>query len=206
MARRPPVRAATTTYDFRTLPETCLTIDNAGPAVTFALSEGSTRVPTNKQRREAARRHLERQLDGVEERARKQRNLIIRPSVRIVVVLAVVALMIALIANDDKKKKPSGRRSSARHRDPRSPCAIVAPPHHPRPPAPAATPSPGRRPRTSASRRTPTDAHHDRVLSTTTKGPMTLTLDGATAPCTVQSLTYLAKGLLRQHQCHRLVT
>ncbi|HEU5008994.1 MAG TPA: FKBP-type peptidyl-prolyl cis-trans isomerase [Jatrophihabitantaceae bacterium] len=61
-------------------------------------------MPTNKQRREAARRHLERQLERRAEReaARKRFALIASVIGGVLVIVLVVALVIVLGGNDDK--------------------------------------------------------------------------------------------------------
>jgi FKBP-type peptidyl-prolyl cis-trans isomerase len=63
-------------------------------------------VPTNKQRREAARRHLERQLQRRQERdiARK-RFVLIASIIGTLVVIAIVVVAITMITSDDKKDK-----------------------------------------------------------------------------------------------------
>jgi FKBP-type peptidyl-prolyl cis-trans isomerase len=62
-------------------------------------------VPTNKQKREAARRHLERQLQRRQERdaARKRFTLIASVIGTVVLVVAVVVFVVA-VTHDDKKK------------------------------------------------------------------------------------------------------
>jgi len=53
----------------------------------------------------------------------------------------------------------------------------------------------------------PTPTANRVVTITTNKGPMTLSLDAAMAPCTVQSIAYLVgKGLYDNTSCFRLVT
>jgi peptidyl-prolyl cis-trans isomerase B (cyclophilin B) len=159
-------------------------------------------VPTNKQRREAARRHLERQLERRQQEAarRKQRNLI-ATVVGIVVVLAVVALVIVM-ASGGSKKKPSAAASTSA-----SPSASATTA------APKTTGACGYTQGAAASKdvgippdpaTTPTATE---TLSVTSNlGPMTFTLNGAAAPCNVQSIAYLAtKGYFDSTSCHRLV-
>lgn len=62
-------------------------------------------VPTTKQRREAARRHLERQLERRQEReAARKRFTLIASIVGTVVLIAVVAIFIVAVSHDNKKK------------------------------------------------------------------------------------------------------
>jgi peptidyl-prolyl cis-trans isomerase B (cyclophilin B) len=162
-------------------------------------------VPTNKQRREAARRHLERQLQRRQQEAarRKQRNLI--ATVVGAVVLVAVIVLVVVLASGDSKKKPSAAASSSTSAS-ASPSASSTPPETAGacgyaqgatatkdvgiPPDPATTPT------------------TNEVLDVTTNlGPMTFTLDGAAAPCNVQSIAYLAtKGYYDNTSCFRLVT
>lgn len=63
-------------------------------------------MPTNKQRREAARRHLERQLERREEReAARKRFTLIASIVGTLVLMAVVTIFIVAVSHDDKKQK-----------------------------------------------------------------------------------------------------
>jgi peptidyl-prolyl cis-trans isomerase B (cyclophilin B) len=184
---------------------------------TAAPREGIVRVPTNKQRREAARRHLERQLERrIETDAkRKRRNLIITVIASVVVVVVIVVAMVALI-HDDKKTPtaaasttPAASSSAADTASPSASATTTAPPQ-PATTGPcaytqtttAATKDVGIPPDPSPS---PTTA---RVLTiTTNKGPLTMSLDAATAPCAVQSVAYLAgKGYYDNTSCFRLVT
>ena len=71
-------------------------------------------MPTNKQRREAARRHLERQLARREEQAatRKRRNMI-ASVIGTVVVVAVLALVLGLTLSSDHGKKANAGSTSS---------------------------------------------------------------------------------------------
>ena len=70
-------------------------------------------MPTNKQRREAARRKLERQLVARQERARRRRQANVIASV--VGTLVVIAVVIAFIVftNNDKKKSTAASSSTS---------------------------------------------------------------------------------------------
>ena len=75
-------------------------------------------MPTNKQRREAARRHLERQLERRAEReaARKRFALIASVVGGVLVIVLVVALVIVFSGGDDNKptaSKPGAANSTA---------------------------------------------------------------------------------------------
>jgi peptidyl-prolyl cis-trans isomerase B (cyclophilin B) len=176
-------------------------------------------VPTNKQRREAARRHLERQLQRRVETdvKRKKRNLIVTIIASVVVVVVIVVVMVAII-HDDKKSKtaaaagptttatvsdtptdsaPASTSSSAAAPVPQTagPCGYSQT-------ATTVTKSVGYPPDPSP---TPTT---NRVMSiTTNKGALTMDLDASLAPCTVQSIAYLVgQGLYDNTSCFRLVT
>jgi FKBP-type peptidyl-prolyl cis-trans isomerase len=69
-------------------------------------------VPTEKQRREAARRHLERQLQRRQEReAARQRFTLIASIVGTLIVIAIVAVVLVMINSDDKKDKTASSTS-----------------------------------------------------------------------------------------------
>lgn len=173
-------------------------------------------MPTNKQRREAARRHLERQLQRRQETdvKRKRRNTIITVICSVLVVLVVVAVLIAII--DDNKKSSSaaaGSTSSAAATDtgtaPDTATASTSAAPMPQTAGPCGYTQAG--PTTKnvgfPPDPKPTPTGNRTVIFTTNKGPVTLTLDGAMAPCTVQSIAYLVgKGLYNNTSCFRLVT
>jgi len=71
-------------------------------------------VPTNKQRRDAARRHLERQLERRQERdvRRRKMNLVLS-IVGTLVIIAAVVLVIVLNQSDDKKNFASSGGTSS---------------------------------------------------------------------------------------------
>jgi len=162
-------------------------------------------VPTNKQRREAARRHLERQLQRREQEAarRKQRNLI-ATVVGAVVIIAVIVLVVVLATGGSTKKKPTANASSP------APSASTSAPAEPKTSGPcgytkgaaAASKDVGVPPDPS-----PTPSTTEAIDITSNLGAVTLTLDAAAAPCNVQSIAYLAtKGYYDGSSCHRLVT
>jgi hypothetical protein len=91
-------------------------------------------VPTSKQRRESARRHLERQLQRRQERERSRRRFTLIASVAGSVVLIVVVLIV-ISMNSHDHKKPTAAGSG-------SPSASVSP-------SASASPSPSATPTTS---------------------------------------------------------
>ena len=163
-------------------------------------------MPTNKQRREAARRHLERQLQRRQQReaARRRTTLIASIAGTIVLVVAIVIFVVA-VGHDNKKPAAASATKSATpsasaSRTPlpsRSATKIAT-----RAPKKTSGPCGYAESKTSLSSPnaydvglppdpTPTPKVDHKVLFTTNLGPVTVQLDGASAPCNVQSLVYL---------------
>jgi cyclophilin family peptidyl-prolyl cis-trans isomerase len=166
-------------------------------------------VPTNKQRREAAQRHLQKQLQRRAELARKRRrNLGIVATAVAVAVLVVAALVITgALSGDDPSSDAAGSTSSSAatggsaapttNADGTISCTYAPDDSgNPNlkdvgtPPTPEATPTQG----------TAT------LLMSTTQGDLTLTLDRTKAPCAAASFTYLAsQKFFDGSPCHREV-
>jgi peptidyl-prolyl cis-trans isomerase B (cyclophilin B) len=160
-------------------------------------------VPTNKQRREAAQRRLQRQLERRGELARKRRrNLgLIATAVAVAVVVGAALLLGGLFRGDDDDASadptPSGSAAATTNADGTVTCTY-SPDESGNtnltdvgtPPDPEATPTEG----TST------------LLMSTDQGDLTLTLDRAKAPCAAASFTYLAEQkFFDGSTCHRLV-
>ncbi|MGH8961185.1 MAG: FKBP-type peptidyl-prolyl cis-trans isomerase [Jatrophihabitantaceae bacterium] len=63
-------------------------------------------MPTNKQRRDAARRHLERQLERRQEReVARKRFVLIASIVGTLIIIAIIVVAITMLTSDDKKTK-----------------------------------------------------------------------------------------------------
>ena len=161
-------------------------------------------MPTNKQRREAAQRHLQRQLERRAELARKRRrNLgIIATAVAIVVVVGAALLITGVFQGDDDEASADPTASAPSAAATTNADGTVACTYAPdesgnpsltdvgTPPSPEATPTEG----TST------------LLMSTTQGDLTLTLDRAAAPCAAASFTYLAsQKFFDGSPCHREV-
>jgi cyclophilin family peptidyl-prolyl cis-trans isomerase len=161
-------------------------------------------VPTNKQRREAAQRHLQRQLERRTELARKRRrNLgIIATAVAIVVVVGAALLITGVFQGDDEAASAdptTGAPTAAATTNADGTVSCTYTPDESgnpslqdvgTPPMPEATPTQG----TST------------LLMSTDQGDLTLTLDRAKAPCAAASFTYLAsQKFFDGSPCHRLV-
>ncbi|RBY85665.1 peptidylprolyl isomerase [Blastococcus sp. TF02A-30] len=164
-------------------------------------------MPTNKQRREAAQRHLQRQLERRAEQAKKRRrNLgILVTALAVVVVVGAALLITGVFSGDDDEgtdplASPSPTTSAAARTT--NPDGTVTCEYLPdesgnpnsqdvgTPPNPEATPTQG-----SAT-----------LLMATDQGDLTLTLDRAKAPCAAASFVYLAQQqFFDGSPCHRLV-
>jgi cyclophilin family peptidyl-prolyl cis-trans isomerase len=161
-------------------------------------------VPTNKQRREAAQRHLQRQLERRAELARKRRrNLgIIATAVAVAVVVVAALLITGVFQGDDTEASADPTASAPSAAATTNADGTVACTYTPddsgnpnlqdvgTPPTPEATPTQG----TST------------LLMSTDQGDLTLTLDKAKAPCATASFVYLAQqAFFDGSNCHRLV-
>jgi peptidyl-prolyl cis-trans isomerase B (cyclophilin B) len=165
-------------------------------------------VPTNKQRREVAQRHLQRQLERRAELARRRRRNVgvVATVVAVVVVIGAALLLTGALSGDDESPAAADGSSSAPATS--APAATtnadgtISCTYSPdesgnpnltdvgTPPDPEATPTQG----------TTT------LLMATDRGDLTLTLDRATAPCAAASFTYLTEqGFYDDTPCHRLV-
>jgi cyclophilin family peptidyl-prolyl cis-trans isomerase len=164
-------------------------------------------VPTNKQRRQAAQRHLQKQLERRAELARKRRrNLGILATAVAVAVVVVAALVITgVFSNDDSSDTaagPSAAPTSGAAAATTNADGTVSCTYGPddsgnpnlkdvgTPPTPEATPAQGA----------------STLLMSTNHGDLTLTLDRAKAPCAAASFTYLAsQKFFDGSPCHREV-
>ncbi|MCF6507549.1 peptidylprolyl isomerase [Blastococcus sp. MG754426] len=165
-------------------------------------------MPTNKQRREAAQRHLQRQLERRAEQAKKRRrNLgLLLAALAVVVVAGVALLVTGVFGGDDptddlaaEPTTPAATSSAARTTNADGTVTCEYLPDESgntnltdvgTPPNPEATPTQG----------TAT------VLMSTNQGDVTLTLDRAQAPCAAASFVYLTEqGFYDGTPCHRLV-
>jgi cyclophilin family peptidyl-prolyl cis-trans isomerase len=171
-------------------------------------------VPTNKHRREAAQRHLQRQLERRAELTRKRRRTtgIVATVLSVLLVVGALLLLTGAFGDDasdtDAAAEPTAGSASAA---PTSSAAAattnadgtIACTYRPddsgnpnlrdvgTPPNPKATPTQGT----------------SRLVMSTNQGDLTLTLDRSIAPCAVESFTYLAsQDFFDDTPCHRLTT
>jgi peptidyl-prolyl cis-trans isomerase B (cyclophilin B) len=180
-------------------------------------------VPTNEQRRETAKRKLERQLERREQQARKRRMMTIVGGVVAVVVVIAAAVGTYVVTHKDSGATTASADSST----PTS----AAPPSAPDGAPTAAPPATGKLPAFAASAATgancqypaasaaskqvnppksgkvPTDPAQVSASMSTNQGNIGLQLDNAKAPCTVNSFASLAQqGYFNNTPCHRLTT
>ena len=165
-------------------------------------------MPTNKQRRQAAQRHLQKQLERRAELAKKRRrNLaIVATAVAVAVVVVAALLITGVFSSDDESSNDASASSSAAATDTAAPTTnadgTISCNYLPddsgnpnlkdvgTPPTPEATPTQG----------TAT------LLMSTTQGDLTLTLDRTKAPCAAASFAYLAsQKFFDGSPCHREV-
>lgn len=142
-------------------------------------------VPTNEQRRKAAKRKLERQIERRAERARRRRQRL--TVISVVAVVAVVAVVVGAYF------LTAGSGGPAPEAAPPSTCRY-------NPSQPAA------RPNTPPEANPPTTGTVNVTLQTS-QGAIPLTLDRASAPCAVNAVVSLARqGFYDDTPCPRLVT
>lgn len=147
-------------------------------------------MASNQQRREAAKRKLERQQErrGQREQRRKRTSVI----VAVVAVVAVVGAVVA-VATLTGPSKPAD--DLAADQPPTGACRFVKDPQGPS------------RPVSFPKNADPATTGTVPAILTTNQGALELTLDRAKAPCTVESFVHLAANLFYNGTpCHRLVT
>ena len=155
-------------------------------------------MPTTKQRRENARRRLERQIQRRQEAAaaRKRRNVVTGAVIGVVIVIGAVFLLVTQLGGNDNS----------------TPAAAA--------PTPTASTAAAKgdctyNKGTEAASKDVGQPPNGKVATTgtvtvdvaTSQGDMTFSLDRSKAPCTVNSFTYLAgKKYYDNTPCHRLTT
>jgi len=172
-------------------------------------------VPTNEQRRQAAKRKLERQLTRRAERARRRR--IVGVAVTVAAVIAAVGLVywLANLGDGEQNAAANPSETTAPEGAPETPTSIpseMAP--APTRPTPLAATVNCEYPASQEPAAKPAQAPPTANISAQGTVPATITmggneikatLDKALAPCTVNSFVSLAKqGYFDQTPCHRL--
>lgn len=161
-------------------------------------------MPTNKQRREAAQRRLQRQLERREQLARKRRRnlLVLAAAVAVLVVVGAAVLITGVVGGDDDTTASADPTVSADPTDGATPvvdgsdgtCDF--------------TPDTSGSPNVTDVGTPPaevTASGTTQLTMTTSAGPIGLTLDQAAAPCAAASFRYLTEqGFFDGTPCHRL--
>lgn len=181
-------------------------------------------MPTNKQRRDAAKRKLERQLERRAQQAKRRRILLIAGGA--VAAVAVVAAVVFVVNKDDKKSNPTASTSGPASSSAASSStpgglppvqlgSAVPLPEFKAPanlgancqyPADKAAPAakPAKPPRTG---KVPTDPAQVSASMATSQGNIGLMLANNKSPCTVNSFASLAnQHYFNDTKCHRLTT
>jgi len=141
-------------------------------------------VPTNEQRRKAAKRKLERQIERRAERARRRRQRLTLISIVGVVAVVAVAAGIYLAVSGPDEPEPAAAPPACQY-NPSEPAAKPNTPPDPNPPATGTVD----------------------VTLQTSQGAIPMTLDRASAPCAVNAVVSLAQqGFYDDTPCPRLVT
>jgi peptidyl-prolyl cis-trans isomerase B (cyclophilin B) len=151
-------------------------------------------VPTNKQRREAAQRHLQRQLQRRAEQARKRRrNLLIGAATLAVLVVAGAVVLIAGIGTGNPTTSAAASSSTPTGDASGGNCAYTK----------AASGNPNLKDVGTPPSSVPTSGT-TQVTMTTNFGAIPLSLNHAEAPCATGSFVYLAqKKFFDGTICHR---
>ena len=173
-------------------------------------------MPTNEQRRETAKRKLERQLERRAAQERKRRLFtIIGSAVGVLLVIGAVVVTVVLTSKDSDTQASADTPSPTSAAEPTPPPGgsglppFVAPadlgadcqyPASPGEPASKKNNPP-------RSGKVPTEPAQISASMTTSAGNLGLQLDNAKAPCTVNSFASLAQqGYFNDTPCHRLTT
>ncbi|MFC9788419.1 peptidylprolyl isomerase [Rhodococcus sp. NPDC127528] len=167
-------------------------------------------MPSNEQRRQAAKRKLERQLERRAEKSRKRKQMTIGASILgVVLVIAAGAVVYSLTKSDGNSENTADGAGTTQE----SPSAAPMPAA--RAQALPATvdcsyPADGQPPAKPASAPSATGVSAVGTVTVnldTNQGPIGLKLDRAESPCTVNSMVSLAsQGYLNDTPCHRLST
>ncbi|MDQ3154207.1 MAG: peptidylprolyl isomerase [Actinomycetota bacterium] len=184
-------------------------------------------MPTNEQRRQAAKRKLDRQLTRRAERAKRRRTYAVAGSAAAVLLVVGLVVLITMLGRDDDVDSaaappdaaPSSAAPSSAAPSNAAPAPVEIPTQRaPEPVRPEALPAsvdcqypadgrPPAKPVTPpAAGPTPTEGTVGITLETSA-GAIPVTLDRALAPCAVANFVSLTEqGYLNETPCHRLTT
>ncbi len=167
-------------------------------------------MPTNEQRRDAAKRKLERQLENRAARARRRKQATIAAAViGLVVVIGGVAVAVGVTRGDVDTAVEASDSQTSENATPEG--MLPAGRSEPLPetvscsyPAGGTAAKPANAPQTE---NVPTTDDNVSVSMDTSQGPIGLSLDATKAPCTVNSFASLAgQNYYDATPCHRLTT
>jgi peptidyl-prolyl cis-trans isomerase B (cyclophilin B) len=162
-------------------------------------------VPNSRQRRDAERRRLQRQVQRRQQRARARRRMTTVTAV--VAVVALIGLVVGiLLATSGGSGKPAAQGQSSSH--PTAPSTPPSSPTTPTTPGDCSFTKTGTaaRPVQPPPSHAPTKGTVSAVVDTS-QGAMTFTLDRHQAPCTVANFVSLAQQkYFNSTPCHRLTT
>ncbi len=162
-------------------------------------------MPTNKQRRESARRHLERQLQRRQEQEAAQKRRMLIATIAGSLILVVVVVVVVIAVTNDNGTKPAAAGSSSASSSASAfvsskttgPCGYTSVDLAQNPNLKNTGFPPDPKP-------TPTKT----IVAdfATNRGTIQVTFDGKAAPCNVQSLAYLiGKKFFNNTPCPRAV-
>ncbi|MCX4091165.1 peptidylprolyl isomerase [Nocardia sp. alder85J] len=165
-------------------------------------------MPSNEQRRAAAKRKLERRLERQAERARRRKQLTIAGSVLGVVVVIAAGVGIYFLTKGDTDKSTASATPDASL----SSTPEIAPPPAPKPKAATvsctyADGGDAAKPATKPAKTEVSTQDSPKVSIDSSQGPIGITLNAAASPCTVNSFESLVQqGFYNGAPCHRLST
>jgi peptidyl-prolyl cis-trans isomerase B (cyclophilin B) len=183
----------------------------------FTTELRGVRVPTNEQRREAAKRKLDRQLARRAKRAKRRRLYAVVGSAAAVVLVVGLVVLITMLSGGEEQEnaaEPTAVDLPAPTSEPVQIPSEIAPPPTRTQPLPAtvdcqypANPQPPARPvQPPPPGPTPAEGTVEVTLQTSV-GAVPTTLYRAIAPCTVASFLSLSQqGYYNDTPCHRLTT
>nr|WP_042197840.1 peptidylprolyl isomerase [Kibdelosporangium sp. MJ126-NF4]CEL22780.1 Probable peptidyl-prolyl cis-trans isomerase B (PPIase B) (Rotamase B) [Kibdelosporangium sp. MJ126-NF4]CTQ89921.1 Probable peptidyl-prolyl cis-trans isomerase B (EC 5.2.1.8) (PPIase B) (Rotamase B) [Kibdelosporangium sp. MJ126-NF4] len=153
-------------------------------------------MPTNQQRREAAKRKLERQITRRAERAKKRRIIATALTVGgVVVVVGLIYLLVVLNSGDTNTANPP-TDTPQEPKTTSGPCKFSSNPAKPASKPVDAPPDVDPTPNAGTAK----------VNLKTNQGDIALSIDRAKAPCTAESMEHLVKAkFLDGTSCHRMV-
>ncbi|MDI3315149.1 MAG: peptidylprolyl isomerase [Mycobacterium sp.] len=166
-------------------------------------------MPTNQQRRAAAKRKLERQLERRARQAHRRRVFLIVGAAIAALVVVAAAVTSVVLTNREHARKIASAKAGTAALSGVPPLPSFKPPANlgancQYPPSPNPASKPAKPPR---SGKVPTDPATVSISMVTNRGNVGLLLANNESPCTVNSFVSLAQqGFFDDTRCHRLTT